>query len=179
MPKIIKNIEADILAAAKDELLKNGYGGLAIRQVAARCRIATGTIYNYYSSKDMLVAHVMLEDWHKALTKMKAACSSAATIKAGFHGIFEALSEFRQDYNGIWAEYTFTGMGLSAYRSRHEMLITQLTGLIHELLERMGAHESRYLEEFLASDILTAATDEKPFEQFSVVLDRIFKEETK
>ncbi len=179
MPKIIKNAQADILEAAKTELLSKGYGGLAIRSVAAKCHIATGTIYNYYSSKDVLVAHIMLGDWRAALEKMRAACERASTINEGFCGIYEALAWFRSVYKDIWGEYTFTGMGLSSYRERHAMLVSQLTGHIHGLLSRLGANESVYLEEFLASQILAFGTQMRPFEQFAAVLDRIFKEENK
>ncbi len=179
MPKIIKNAQAEILEAAKAELLLNGYGGLTIRAVAARCHIATGTIYNYYSGKDVLVAHIMLEDWRMALERMRVSCSEAASITKGFEGMHDALTDFRSTYNHIWSEYTFTGMGLSSYRERHTMLVGQLTELIHKLLTRHGANESEYLEEFLASQILEFGTQMRPFEQFAAVLDRIFKEDNK
>jgi len=62
MPKRIENLRENILACAKKEMLAQGFDALNIRNVARGCGIAVGTVYNYFPSKDMLAAAVMLED---------------------------------------------------------------------------------------------------------------------
>ena len=62
MPKIIENLREILLAASRTLLLEEGYRALTMRQVAGLCHVAVGTVYNYFPSKDMLDAHILLED---------------------------------------------------------------------------------------------------------------------
>ena len=43
--------------------------------VANGCGIGVGTVYNYFSSKDMLIASFMAEDWLIRLKRMKLTLS--------------------------------------------------------------------------------------------------------
>ena len=71
MPKIIENIKEQIIEEAKKQLFENGYSKTTIRSVAAACGIGVGTMYNYFSSKDMLISTFMLEDWKNCTLQMK------------------------------------------------------------------------------------------------------------
>ena len=44
--------------AALEEIRLHGYEGLTVRNAAARAEVATATAYNYFASKDHLVAEV-------------------------------------------------------------------------------------------------------------------------
>ena len=63
MPKIIDGLQMQILKEAKPQAFKNGYSKMTIRSVAKACDIAVGTIYNYYPSKEFLMASFILLDW--------------------------------------------------------------------------------------------------------------------
>ena len=67
MPKIIENLESRILAEARKQIEASGYGALTIRSVAKECGVGIGTVYNYFPSKDALVASYMLQDWKSCL----------------------------------------------------------------------------------------------------------------
>ena len=69
MAKIIENLHSTILTVGKRILLEDGYEQMTLRRVAGECGIAAGTIYNYFPSKDILVATIMLEDWKVILEK--------------------------------------------------------------------------------------------------------------
>ena len=56
MPKIVENVRQRILLEAKKQLEETGYGNMTIRSIASGCGIGVGTIYNYFSSKDVIVA---------------------------------------------------------------------------------------------------------------------------
>lgn len=56
MPKILENIRELLLQEAKRQVFENGYSSLTIRSVAGACGIGVGTVYNYFESKDALVA---------------------------------------------------------------------------------------------------------------------------
>ena len=72
MPKIIENIREKLLEEAKRQVMEQGYSAMTIRSVASACGVGVGTVYNYFSSKDMLVASFMLEDWMKCLAVIEA-----------------------------------------------------------------------------------------------------------
>ena len=71
MPKIIENLREILLAASRTLLLEEGYRALTMRQVAGLCHVAVGTVYNYFPSKDMLAAHILLEDWNDLLRSLQ------------------------------------------------------------------------------------------------------------
>lgn len=179
MPKIIGEARKRILTAARAELLRSGYGGLAIRAVAAASGVATGTVYNYFQSKEMLAAAVMLEDWEKAICGMQDACAHAVSLDGGLLGVYESLRAFETFYDRIWSEYAFTGKALNAYRERHTLLISQIGGVLHTLLARFDALEDAYFETFLAESLLTAASEAHDFQAFSALIGRLFAHPSK
>jgi AcrR family transcriptional regulator len=56
-PKQAETVQS-LVEAALDELRAGGYEGLTVRNVARRAGVAPATAYNYFSSKDHLVAEV-------------------------------------------------------------------------------------------------------------------------
>ena len=60
MPKIIDNVRERAIAEARRLMLEESYENLTIRRVAAGLGVAVGTLYNYFPSKDFLIAGVML-----------------------------------------------------------------------------------------------------------------------
>ncbi len=51
-----------IIAAAIDLASRGGYDAVQMRDVAARANVALGTLYRYFASKDLLLAHTWA-DW--------------------------------------------------------------------------------------------------------------------
>ena len=72
MPKIIENLRDQLLQEARKQIAERGYTGTTIRSVAGACGVGVGTVYNYFSSKEMLIAAFMMEDWQKQLDAMAA-----------------------------------------------------------------------------------------------------------
>ncbi len=65
MPKIIPNLEQNILDAAWELFLQDGYERASIRKLASRLSIATGTIYNYFSTKDEIYFRIFADSWQQ------------------------------------------------------------------------------------------------------------------
>ena len=61
MPKIIQNLENRLIAEAKLQVQTLGYGAVTIRSIAKSCGVGVGTVYNYFPSKEALVATYLLE----------------------------------------------------------------------------------------------------------------------
>ena len=62
MPKIIENAWGLILDEAKKQIREQGYAATTVRSVAAKCKVAIGTVYNYFPSKEILISSFMADD---------------------------------------------------------------------------------------------------------------------
>ena len=68
MPKIIENLESKLIQEARRQIAEIGYSAMTIRSVAKACGVGVGTVYNYFPSKEALVATHLLEDWKQCVT---------------------------------------------------------------------------------------------------------------
>ena len=71
MPKIVENVKERILLETRKQIEEFGYSKVNIRGIAAACNIGVGTIYNYFESKDVIIANFMLSDWFLCIQKIK------------------------------------------------------------------------------------------------------------
>ncbi len=173
MPKIIEDIKERILESAKCVLLEGNYSGFTIRSVAKKCGIAVGTVYNYYPSKDILAASVMLEDWHKSIHDMRQGCESALTIIEGLRCVYNGITKFTSIYDKIWSDYSIRGRTEYLFSEQHKMLRSQLVEIIHPLLARFNADEDEFLEIFIAENLLLASANQFDFKSLEKILSRI------
>ena len=174
IPKIIDDLQATFIREARIMLQTDGGRALTIRNVASRCHVAVGTVYNYFSSKDELMAHVMLEDWRRAMAAMRTAAAEAGDVCGGLRGVYEALAGFESLYRDAWRNYAASNDAVSNIARRHGMLIGQLTGVIAPLLERFRVTWDDYLPTFIAETLLSASTrGEGSFEQVLPILKRL------
>lgn len=157
MPKVIANLSEQIRSQARELLLSGGWESLTIRTVAARCHVAVGTVYNYYSSKDALIAAVMLEDWQSTLTRMEAAASAADSTADGLRAVFAQLCAFEEQYQAVWQQYAMLNNPLPSRQTYHAQLISQIAAVLHPLLARSQAADDPVLPRFLAETLLHLA----------------------
>lgn len=61
----------DLLIAADKILIEDGIDHINIRHLAEKTGIPTGTIYNYFSSKDEILVALTAEYWSQALEEIK------------------------------------------------------------------------------------------------------------
>lgn len=175
MPKIIEDLHDRILAQAEKELFEKGYSNMTMRSVAEGCGIAVGTVYNYYKSKDVLIAQIMLRDWTRIMNTVKFRCESSISIHEAFHEMYNGVIEFVETYESVWRQY---GKDISV---RHEMpmqfdwLIKQLSEILEEVLVRCHNEEDAYMPVFLAEILLNTATKKDfKYDNISRLLHRIF-----
>jgi len=157
MPKIIADLEENILKEARRVLLESGYDALTMRAVASGCGIAVGTVYNYFASKELLCARVMLRDWQQALDGMCEDISSAPDALLGLRCIFMRIDAFRRVFSPAWTEYAEAGHAAPLSGPYHDALIAQIAAAITSLLERFGCLHTPALPAFLAESLLSSA----------------------
>ncbi len=177
MPKVIENIREAILHTAKSILLSDGYDKLSLREVARQCNIAVGTIYNYFPSKLALTIAIMLEDWTEQLGKMRRDCAGAENAESGIKSIFFSLQEFAAVYKDVWNMSIHSKEVRDAMlngRSRRQMLIEQLSGVIRELLDRFDFFYDPFLTHFIATSLLAYIMEpDFDYEQLNAIFKRI------
>ncbi len=173
VPKIIAELRTGLLEKAREALFEQGYEALTMRGIAGACSVAVGTVYNYFPSKDMLVASVILEDWQKALGRM-AALPPAPAAGDALEGVFRELMSFYDQYRGIWREYTAAGHTAPITGPYHRQLVEQLSGMVEAALTPFGPLCAPVLPEFLAETLLSAAAGGwERFEALRPILARL------
>ena len=148
-----------------------------MRAVASACHVAVGTVYNYFDSKVMLVAEVILEDWKAALLRMDAPPPDAPALGEtpldGLRRIFEELMTFYEKYSALWQEYAASNTA-PLQGSYHLQLVEQLGQKIAAVLAPCAPLCSPVLPEFLAETFLDAAgRGWARFEQLVPILKRL------
>ena len=155
MPKLIKNAKETILREAKNLVLTEGISNLNMRAIAERSGVAAGTLYNYFPSKEHLIASIMLEDWHIILDGAREKLRSAKSAIEGCEIIFSAIQSFANQYRSTW-QSALSRTEYSGLRTKyHKMLIDQLCDLILPLGERFGFLFDSTVALFLAEVLLS------------------------
>ena len=115
MPKIIPNLKETIVIEAKHMLIKDGYENFNMRDIAKKCSVGVGTLYNYFPNKDNLAIAIFLEDWNQVITNVKSLETKNCTLKTKIYEIYENINEFLKNYMGIFME-----MAYSSKESRYD-----------------------------------------------------------
>ncbi|MDP4180930.1 MAG: TetR/AcrR family transcriptional regulator [Bacillota bacterium] len=152
MPKIFNNIKDDILNATRKMLLETGYSRLNMRNIATYCGIATGTLYNYYNSKQEIVMEVLDSEWKMMLRRMDQGIKSDIDTVERLGIIYNELSVLMKDVHNFWVDshLSIDDSELRSIKKHKEVLIKGLWERIFSLIKECG--KDRDLE-FLADVI--------------------------
>lgn len=136
MPKIIEQLYDKIIEVTKEELEVVGYDNLKLRNIANKCDIAVGTIYNYFKSKEYLVAIILSAEWNTSIEELKNAFSNSCILKDVIKLIYLTVEKFYFKYKKVFDTYTRSDESFSDnYKSYHVVLRKQITDLIVTGLE--------------------------------------------
>ncbi len=109
MPKIVPDVRNRILDAVSNGVETEGWKALSLRTLASRCGIAVGTIYNYFPTKEAVLAAAIGRDWAGVLRSTRAAFRDGRPMD-NLGTLYAALRDFRKVYRRVWAEMP-TGSG--------------------------------------------------------------------
>ena len=155
MPKKIVNVRARLLEEARRQIEERGYKEMTVRSVAGALSLGLGTLYNYFESKDMLVASFMLEDWIAVLDKINERLNSDATAAEKLRFIYDGLCEFYSEHKNLFddpgAKKTFS----HTMSERHPMLLSQISGMVKPLLAGSEIEDKTTLADFISEAMLT------------------------
>jgi len=133
MPKIIENLRETIILEAKKILLTQGFKDLNIREMAKICNIGTGTFYNYFSTKEDLVAEIFREDWKKVSNLVDELKYTKEPCKEKIRKIYLSIGLFVNSYIPIF--YEMAMLSGNDYRCREANRYDVLYTKIGELLD--------------------------------------------
>ncbi len=173
MPKIIENIKEQIIEEAKKQLFENGYSKTTIRSVAAACGIGVGTMYNYFSSKDMLISTFMLEDWKNCTLQMKKLDTSEELIF--LEGIHDYLKVFIKKYSFLFKDKEAASVYSAVFTERHAQLRGVLGGIILPVCIDKGYDEPDFMANHIAESILFWTLEDVPFEKQAGIFKILLK----
>lgn len=141
MPKIIPNIREEILAQSAKILAEKGYKGFAAREIAKECKIAVGTLYNYFDGTDMIAAELMLNDWNATMLEMEEEAAKQTEFVEGIVTLCDLVKNFVVKYEPIWIQYRNQEKA-SNYVGKYRTLIrTQMSERVLILMEK--THEEK------------------------------------
>ena len=174
MPKIIENLREKLLEEAKKQVMEQGYTAMTIRSVASACGVGVGTVYNYFPSKDMLVASFMLEDWKLCLKVIQECSRNLQEGEQLLRCIYDQLILFQTKYAPLFSDKEAGISFASSFPVRHQQLRSQIAEPLLRICGTEGNVTAEFQAEFLAESLLTWTMAGYPFEQIAGVLRKLF-----
>ena len=167
MPKIIENLPQRLLEEARRQIEESGFGALTIRSVAKACGVSVGTVYNYYPSKEALVASFMLDDWMECVAFIQAAADECQTLDPVLRVIHEKLRLFMDQYDRIFNDESAATSYTGSTSKYHGVLRSQLAVPVRKFCR------DDFTAEFIAEAMLTWTVAGKDIDELMQVLLRI------
>lgn len=167
MPKIIENLREQILSETERQIIERGYANTTIRSVAAGCGIAVGTVYNYFGSKDMLVAAFMMKNWQECVKAVEE--HGTANRRDYLEFIYNTLLAFENRHRALFSDKDAALIFIANITERHVMLRTQVADLIYPLTD------NEFAAEFVAEAMLCWSLSNKDFTDIYPLLPQVVK----
>ena len=168
MPKIIENLEQNLIEEAQKQVVRSGYGSLTIRSVAKACGVGIGTVYNYFQSKDDLLAAFLLRDWQNCMSAIVAASEQSASPEPVVRCMYDQLLSYAKRHQAIFRDETAASNFAGAFSRYHGLLRSQLAAPIRKYCV------SDFLAEFVAESLLTWSMSGKSFDEIYEILRKLF-----
>jgi AcrR family transcriptional regulator len=168
MPKIIENLETRLIQEAQRQIAESGYGATTIRSVAKGCGVGVGTVYNYFSSKEALVATFMLSDWKQCMAVAEAVSKYAESPKAIARCLYDQLHQFVQRHQAILRDEAAAPGFTGSFSQYHGMLRSQIASPLRKFCQ------TDFQADFIAEALLTWTSAGKEFDEIYGMIGKIF-----
>ena len=167
MPKIIENLESRLIEEAKSQIEAAGYGALTIRSVAKGCGVGVGTVYNYFPSKDALVASWLLQDWKECIAQIRMTAANSEQALPAIRCIYDQLRQFSLRHQELFLDAAAADSFAGSFSQYHSLLRHQLA----EPLTKFCSDE--FAAEFITEALLTWTMAGKPFDELYGMIGKL------
>ena len=168
MPKIIENLESRLIDEARHQIETFGYSAVTIRSVAAACGVGVGTVYNYFSSKDALLATYMLRDWKECIRIIEAVSVQSDNSRDVAKCIYDQLLKFSACHQSIFRDESATANFAGSFSRYHDLLRSQLADPLRKFCE------TDFAALFVAEALLTWTMADRSFDEIYGMIDKLF-----
>lgn len=139
MPKQIANLRETLVAEARRQVLESGYSALTVRSVAKKCGVAVGTVYNYFASKDALVAEFMIADWRTCRADIENRKDLATDETAMLKVITERLELFCREHEKLFSDPEAQSSYISVSTGQHTLFRNEIADIIAHFVPELDA----------------------------------------
>ena len=172
MPKIIEDIKENILKETRRQIQEYGYSKVTVRSIASALKVGVGTIYNYYPSKDMIVAAFMVEDWMKCLGEInKLVFNSNDCLKIIYDKFNQFITEHSMLFNDSLAEKNYA---LTSHKW-HNVLIKQIADIIIVQCDESDIDNKDFLSLYIAESLISWCLAGKDYSELSPIFNVLLK----
>lgn len=168
MPKIIENLKDRLIAEAKKQIEEAGYSAVTIRSVAKACNVGVGTVYNYFPSKEALIATHLLADWKACVDAITRTAESTPDPQPVLQCIYGQLVGFADRHQAIFRDETAAAGFAGSFSQYHNRLRAQLASPLRKFCD------SEFTALFIAESLLTWSMAGKSFDEIYEILKKIF-----
>lgn len=102
MPKILVNPREKILKESYILLKEQGYESFSMRELALRCNIGLGTVYNYFKNKMAIVEELFNDKWKYTIEGIKEIKYQDINFEEKLRLIFDKLEDFFRYHKEIF-----------------------------------------------------------------------------
>ena len=168
MPKIIENLKVKLIEEAGRQIEQIGYDAMTMRSVAKGCGIGVGTVYNYFSCKETLVAAYLLRDWDNCIADFEAVSADAQSPRPVALRIYQHLTAFAQRHMAIFRDEVAAASFTGSFTRYHALLRSQLAKALRKFCE------SDFAAEFQAEALLSWTIARKTFDEIYGMMEKLF-----
>ena len=168
MPKIIENLKSQLLQEAKKQIETGGYSALTIRSVAKNCGVGVGTVYNYFPSKDDLIATYLLEDWSVCIAAIQTASQESDTPGPVIRCMYDQLISYARRHQAIFRDKALAAAVAGSFSRYHTMLRSQLAAPIRKFCS------SDFAASFIAESLLSWSMSGRSFDEIYGMIGKLF-----
>ena len=168
MPKIIENLQEHLMNEAKKQMESSGYSAMTIRSVAKACGVGVGTVYNYFPSKDALLASYMLNDWNLCMDAIHEISEASSTPESVVRCIYDQLLSYAERHKNLFQDTSAAATFAGAFSHYHGLLRSQLAAPLQKFCGTIFASE------FIAESLLVWSMAGKSFDEIYGMIGKLF-----
>ena len=168
MPKIIENLKDRLIAEAEKQIEESGYGAVTIRSVAKACGVGVGTVYNYFPSKEALIATHLLVDWKECVDTITRTAKTATDPKPVLQCIYQQLVSFADRHQAIFRDEAAAASFAGSFSQYHDRLRSQMASPLRKFCD------SDFTAQFIAESLLIWSMAGKSFDEIYEILKKLF-----
>ena len=155
MNKTITSREA-ILSAGKEIIVQSGIQGLNMRDVARKCGVSVGSVYNYFPSKDDLVVATIESVWIEIMHGSKG-CVTRSDFAESVLSLFNSIQKGCQKYPSFFSIHSMSVANLDKNKGREVMnqyFVHIKNGLLESLHHDQSIRKDAFSNQFTKPDFV-------------------------